>query len=405
MMRSVVTLTVSSFLLAGFINNASAQISDGVIKIGVLSNQSTVGADASGVAAATAARLAVEDFGGAIKGVPVQVIDEDFAEKPDIAALIARRWFDTEKVDVIADMPVSSAALAVQEIARNAKKTLLVGGAVTADLTGKACSPFTTHWTDNSRSLTSAVVQGVTEKPGETWFFMSVDYALGASLQRDATAEIERLGGKIVGGVRYPLGSPDLASFLLQAQASQAHFIGLASIGKDTIHAVKEAQEFRIQESGQQLAAFLVFISDIHGLGLAAAQGLNVASGFYWDQNEQTREFAQRMFARHQKMPTKEQAAVYASVRHYLKAVEATGTDDGRVINRKMREMPVDYFGQTGSIRPDGRVLYDLTLYKVKSPSASKYPWDYYQPVRVIPKESAFGGATASACKPENLEP
>jgi branched-chain amino acid transport system substrate-binding protein len=405
MMRIGVALTVSSFLLAGFINNASAQISDGVIKIGVLSNQSTVGADASGVAAATAARLAVEDFGGAIKGVPVQVIDEDFAEKPDIAALIARRWFDTEKVDVIADMPVSSAALAVQEIARNAKKTLLVGGAVTADLTGKACSPFTTHWTDNSRSLTSAVVQGVTEKPGETWFFMSVDYALGASLQRDATAEIERLGGKIVGGVRYPLGSPDLASFLLQAQASQAHFIGLASIGKDTIHAVKEAQEFRIQESGQQLAAFLVFISDIHGLGLAAAQGLNVASGFYWDQNEQTRKFAQRMFARHQKMPTKEQAAVYASVRHYLKAVEATGTDDGRVINRKMREMPVDYFGQTGSIRPDGRVLYDLTLYKVKSPSASKYPWDYYQPVRVIPKESAFGGATASACKPENLEP
>jgi branched-chain amino acid transport system substrate-binding protein len=405
MMRSVVTLTVSSFLLAGFINNASAQISDGVIKIGVLSNQSTVGADASGVAAATAARLAVEDFGGAIKGAPIQVIDEDFAEKPDIAALIARRWFDTEKVDVIADMPVSSAALAVQEIARNAKKTLLVGGAVTADLTGKACSPFTTHWTDNSRSLTSAVVQGVTEKPGETWFFMSVDYALGASLQRDATAEIERLGGKIVGGVRYPLGSPDLASFLLQAQASQAHFLGLASIGKDTIHAVKEAQEFRIQESGQQLAAFLVFISDIHGLGLAAAQGLNVASGFYWDQNEQTRKFAQRMFARHQKMPTKEQAAVYASVRHYLKAVEATGTDDGRVINRKMREMPVDYFGQTGSIRPDGRVLYDLTLYKVKSPSASKYPWDYYQPVRVIPKESAFGGATASACKPENLEP
>ncbi len=333
------------------------------------------------------------------------MIDEDFAEKPDMAALIARRWFDTEKVDVIADMPVSSAALAVQEIARSARKTLLVGGAVTADLTGKACSPFTTHWTDNSRSLTSAVVQGVTEKPGETWFFMSVDYALGASLQRDATAEIERLGGKIVGGVRYPLGSPDLASFLLQAQASQAHFIGLASIGKDTIHAIKEAQEFRIQELGQQLAAFLVFISDIHGLGLAAAQGLNVASGFYWDQNEQTRKFAQRMFARHQKMPTKEQAAVYASVRHYLKAVEATGTDDGRVVNRKMREMPVDYFGQTGSIRPDGRILYDLTLYKVKSPSASKYPWDYYQPVRVIPKESAFGGATTSACKQENLEP
>ena len=404
-MRSIGTLLLGGLLLAVFTDSAAAQISDGVIKIGVLSNQSTVGADASGIAAATAARLAVEDFGGAVKGVPIEVIDEDFAEKADTAALIARRWFDTEKVDVIADMPVSSAALAVQEITRKAKKALLVGGAVTADLTGKACSPFTTHWTDNSRSLTSAVVQGVTEKPGETWFFMSVDYALGASLQRDASAEIERVGGKVVGAVRYPLGSPDLASFLLQAQASQAHFIGLGSIGKDTINAIKEAQEFHIQESGQQLTAFLVFIADIHGLGLAAAQGLNVASGFYWDQNEQTRKFAQRMFARHQKMPTKEQAAVYASVRHYLKAVEAAGTDDGRAVNRKMREIPVDYFGQTTTIRPDGRVLYDLTLYKVKSPSASKYPWDYYQPIRVIPKENAFGSAESSICKAENLEP
>ncbi len=404
-MRSAVALIFAALLWAGSIDNASAQISDGVIKIGVLSNQSTVGADASGVAAATAARLAVEDFGGAINSVPVQVIDEDFAEKPNSAALIARRWFDTEKVDAIADMPVSSAALAVQEIARKAKKTLLIGGAATADLTGKACSPFTTHWTDNSRALTSAVVQGVTEKPGETWFFVAVDYALGASLQRDASAEIERQGGKVVGGVRYPLGSPDLASFLLQAQASKAHFVGLASVGKDTINAIKEAQEFRLQESGQQLAAFLVFITDIHGLGLAAAQGLNAASGFYWDQNEQTRKFAERMFARHQKMPTKEQAAVYASVRHYLKAVQATGSDDGRTVNRKMREMPADYFGQEATIRPDGRVLYDLALYQVKSPAASKYPWDYYRPVRVIPKEKAFGPAEASGCKPENLEP
>ena len=241
-------------LLAGIINNASAQISDGVIKIGVLSNQSTVGADASGVAAATAARLAVEDFGGAINGVPIEVIDEDFAEKPDTAALIARRWFDTEKVDVIADMPVSSAALAVQEIARNAKKTLLVGGAVTADLTGKACSPFTTHWTDNSRSLTSAVVQGVTEKPGETWFFVSVDYALGASLQRDASAEIERLGGKVVGGVRYPLGSPDLASFLLQAQASKAHFIGLGQHREG--HHPRHQRSAGIPHSGDRVSSW-----------------------------------------------------------------------------------------------------------------------------------------------------
>lgn len=401
--RSVVIL--SGLALSCYISAALAQMSDGIIKIGVLSNQSAVGSDASGVAAATAARLAVEDFGGAINGTPIQVIDEDFGEKPDSAALIARRWFDTEKVDAIADMPVSSAALAVQEVARNAKKTVLIGGAVTADLTGKACSPFSTHWTDNSRALTSAVVQGVTEGPGDTWFFVTVDYALGASLQRDASAEIIRQGGKIVGGVRYPLGAPDLASFLLQAQASRARIIGLASVGKDTINAIKQAREFRIQASGQQLAAFLVFITDIHGLGLEAAQGLNVASGFYWDQNDETRKFAQRLFARHQRMPTKEQAAVYASVRHYLKAIQAAGTDDAAIVNRKMRELPVDYFGQAASIRPDGRVLYDLTLYQVKSPAASKYPWDYYQMVRSVSKENAFGPPDETTCKAERLQP
>jgi branched-chain amino acid transport system substrate-binding protein len=394
---------VGALLLAG-VSSAKAQYSDGIIKIGVLSNQSAVGSDASGVAAATAARLAVEDVGGVVNGVPVQVIDEDFAEKPDLAAQIARRWYDTEKVDAIADMPVSSAALAVQEVARNAKKTLLVGGAVTANITGAACSSYGTHWTDNSRALTSAVVQGVTKGPGETWFFMAVDYALGASLQRDATAAIAKEGGKVVGGVRYPLGAPDLASFLLQAQASGAHFIGLASIGKDTINAIKQAREFHLQDS-QQLAAFLVFITDIHGLGLEAAQGLNVASGFYWDQNDETRKFAQRIYAKHQRMPTKEQAAVYASVRHYLKAVAAAGTDDALTVNRKMRELPVDYFGATGSIRPDGRVLYDLTLYKVKSPAESRKPWDYYEAVRTIAKEAAFGPADEGGCKPERLEP
>jgi len=401
--RFAAAALAGTLLMAG-VPTASAQYSDGVIKIGVLSNQSAVGSDASGVAAATAARLAVEDVGAAINGVPVEVIDEDFGEKPDLAAQIARRWYDTEKVDAIADMPVSSAALAVQDVARNAKKTLLVGGAVTANLTGAACSSYGTHWTDNSRALTSAVVQGVTKAPGETWFFMAVDYALGASLQRDATAAIAREGGKVVGGVRYPLGAPDLASFLLQAQASGAHFIGLASIGKDTINAIKEAREFHLQESGQQLAAFLVFITDIHGLGLEAAQGLNVASGFYWDQNDEMRKFAQRLYAKHQRMPTKEQAAVYVSVRHYLKAVAAAGTDEALTVNRKMRELPVDYFGETGSIRPDGRVLYDLTLYKVKSPAESKKPWDYYEPVRVIAKETAFGPAEESGCKPERLE-
>jgi branched-chain amino acid transport system substrate-binding protein len=379
-------------------SSAFAQISDGVIKIGVLSNQTAVGADASGAAAASAARFAVDDFGGTVRGVPVDVVDADFGERPDLAAETARRWFEKEKVDVIADMPVSSAALAVQEIARNLKKTLLVGGAVTSNLTGSACSPFTTHWTDDSFALGSAVVHGVTKSKGDSWFFVAVDYALGASLQRDATAAIEKQGGTILGGVRYPLGTGDLASFLLQAQASNAKFIALASVGKDTVNAVKQAHEFGIPKSGQELVALLVFITDVHALGLEAAQGLNVAEGFYWDENEASRSFAQRMFAKHQRMPSKEQAAVYASVRHYLKAVDSIGTDDGEAVNRRMRELPVDYFGREAAIRPDGRVVYDLTMYRVKSPTESKHPWDYYTAVHTVPGKDAFRPLGEGGC-------
>jgi branched-chain amino acid transport system substrate-binding protein len=377
------------------VSTAMAQVSDDMIKIGMLSNQTAVGADASGPAAATAARLAVEDIGGTVLGKPVEVIDADFGEKPDLAATIARGWLDTQKVDAIADMPVSSAALAVQEIVRNAKKTLLVGGAVTSRLTGTACSPYTTHWTDDSYALGSAVVQGAMSAPGDSWFFMAVDYALGASLQNDATAAIEKRGGKVLGGVRFPLGAGDLASFLLQAQTSGAKIIGLASVGKDTVNAVKQAHEFNLQ---QEIAAFLVFITDVDALGLTAAQGLNVAEGFYWDQNEASRQFAQRLFARRHRMPTKEQAAVYVSVRHYLQAVAAAGTDDGEKVNQQMRSMPVDYLGRPASIRADGRVLYDLTFYQVKSPAESKYAWDYYKPVRTIAKEEVFRPLAEGGC-------
>lgn len=377
---------------------AYAQISDDVVKIGVLSDETGVGAAASGAAAVTAAKLAAEDFGGKIVGKPIEVIDADFAEKPDLAAAIARRWFDIEKVDVIADMPVSSAALAVQEIARTKKKAVLVAGAVTSKLTGQACSPYSTHWADDSYALGSAVAEGMMRQGGDTWFFVAVDYALGASLQADASAVIERLGGKVIGGVRFPLGTGDFASFLLQAQASKAKFIGLASVGQDTVNAVKQVHEFGLQASGQSLAAFLVFITDIDALGLEAAQGLNVAEGFYWDQNEESRRFAKRMFASHQRMPTKEQAAVYASVTHYLKAVAAVGTDDSEKVNQEMRRMPVDFFDHAGSIRPDGRVTYDMTLYQVKSPAESKYPWDYYKAVQTLSKDKVFRPADAGGC-------
>lgn len=367
------------------------------ITIGVLADQTGVGASASGRPAVTAARLAVTDFGGTVLGKPIKVIDADFMEKPDVAAATARRWFDTEQVDVIADMPVSSAALAVQEIAREKKRAVLIAGAVTSTLTGKACSPLSTHWADDSYVLGSAVAQG-TMKKNESWFFLAVDYALGASLQRDASESIERLGGQIVGGVRFPLGSGDLSSFILQAQSSKANFVGLASVGMDTVNAVKQAHEFGLQQSGKTLAAFLVFVTDIDALGLEAAQGLYVAEGFYWDQNEQSRNFAKRMFAAHQRMPTKEQAAVYASITHYLKAVAAAGTDDAEKVNAQMRQMPTDFFGRSGSIRPDGRVTYDMTLYQVKSPSESKYPWDYYKPLRTIPKETIFRPVDAGGC-------
>jgi branched-chain amino acid transport system substrate-binding protein len=247
---------------------ARAQISDDVVKIGVLADETGVGAAASGPPAVTAAKLAAEDFGGKVAGKPIEVIEADFAEKPDLASSIARTWFDTDKVDAIADMPVSSAALAVQEIARAKKKTVLVAGAVTATLTGKACSPYSTHWADDSYVLGSAVAEGMMQGKSDTWFFVAVDYALGASLQRDATDAIERLGGKVVGGVRFPLGAGDFASFLLQAQASKAKIIGLASVGQDTVNAVKQVHEFGLRASGQSLAAFLVFITDIHAIGL-----------------------------------------------------------------------------------------------------------------------------------------
>jgi branched-chain amino acid transport system substrate-binding protein len=378
---------------------AFAQISDDVVKIGVLSDITAVGADASGLAAVTAAKLAVEDFGGKVRGKPIEVIDADFAEKPDLAAAIARRWLDTEKVDAIADMPVSSAALAVQEIVRNAKKTLLVGGAVTSNITGSACSPYTTHWTDDSYALGAAVAEGMTSSQADTWYFVAVDYALGASLQRDATGAIERHGGKVLGGVRFPLGAGDLSSFLLQAQSSKAKTIGFAGVGQDTVNFVKQAAEFRLTASGQKLAAFLVFITDIDALGLDAAQGLNVAEGFYWDQNDQARSFSKRMFERHKKMPSKEQAAVYTSVMHYLRAVDATGSDDGATVNAQLRKMKVDFFGRPGTIRADGRVVYDMTLYQVKSPAESKYPWDYYKTVRTLPAADVVRPMSEGGCK------
>jgi branched-chain amino acid transport system substrate-binding protein len=377
-----------------------ADIAADAVKVGVLGDQTTFGADAGGVGSVIAARMAAEDFGGRAGGRPVEVVAADFGDRPDVAATTARRWFDREGVHVIADMTLSSAALAVQGIARERGRTLLIAGAATSDLTGKACSPFSTHWADDTHVIATNVARGLLETGQDTWFFISPDYALGTALERDATAAITAGGGRVVGRASHPVQETDFSSLLLRAQASRAKVVGLTSVGTNTVNQVKQAREFGIVARGQKLAGFLIFITDIHSIGLDAAQGLNVVDGFYWDQNERSRAFARRFAERHNgRMPTKQQAGTYASVLHYLKAVDGAGSVDGAAVNARMREMPVDYLGREGRIRPDGRVLYDVTLYEVKSPGESRMAWDYYKPVRTLPKETAFRPPGADGCR------
>jgi branched-chain amino acid transport system substrate-binding protein len=392
------TVVFQAVVLVGLFlsGEASAQISDDVVKIGVLSDQAGPGAFASGPGAAYAARMAVRDFGGSVLGKPIVVIDADFQNKTDIAVAIARRWFDTENVDVIADLPFSSAALAVQEIARTKKKVSLIAGAAASDLTGKACSPFTLHWADDTFTLATALASGLLDEGADSWFFLAADYALGFAFQRDATAVVSKRG-KVVGGVRFPVESADFASFLLQAQSSKAKVIGIASVGSTTVDIIKQSAEFGVSPA-QRLAGFLVFISDIDSMGLAVAQGLTVVEGFYWDQNDESRAWAKRFFEDRKMMPTKEQAAVYASVMHYLRAVEAAGTDATESVSDQMHKMPVDFFGRKGSVRPDGRVIFDVSVYQVKSPDESKYPWDYYKELRVIPQSTAYRPIDQGGC-------
>ena len=368
------------------------------IKIGVLGDQSNVAADAGGLGAILAAKMAAADVGGKAAGMPIEFVSADFLTKPDNAVQIAHRWYESEGVDAIADLPYSGAGLAVEAIAGADKKVVLIAGAATSDVTGKGCNLYETQWSDDTYSLAAATGQAAVAAGGKTWFFLTADYALGDSIQRDATGVIDKAGGKVIGSVRHPLDTRDFSSFLLQAQGSNANVIGLASVGANTIAEVKQAAEFGIPQGGQKLAGFLIFITDINGMGLQAAQHLYNAEGFYWDQNDQARAFSKRFFAEIGRMPTKEQAATYASVLHYLKAIAAAGSKDGTVVSQKMRAMPVDYFGRKGTIRADGRVLYDMTLYEVKAPSESKYPWDYYKLVRTIPADKAFRPLADGGC-------
>jgi len=373
-----------------FAVNASAEISDNVVRIGVLNDMAGPYADADGKGSAIAAEMAIKDFSGIVKGKRIELISADHQNKPDIAAAIARRWFDTEKVDAIVDLPVTSIALAVQQIGLEKKRTVMITAAATSDITSKFCNPTSSHWIDDTRTLTAGTARAVFERGGKTWYFLAVDHAFGAALQRQVADSVTALGGKVLGASRFPIGTSDFASYLLQAQSSNADVVAIAAVGDDLSTALKQANEFGLMSGKQIIASFIVFITDVHALGLSVAQNLTFPSAFYWDQSDGTREFSRRFNSVTGKMPTKNQALTYIAVRHYLRAIEATGSDDTFIANKAMRTIPVDFFGRQAILRADGRFMYDPVLYQVKKPAESKGPWDYFKAVREIPASEAF---------------
>ena len=393
----VLVLTIALIAVAAA---AHAQISDGIVKIGVMNDQSGTYADITGPGSTTAARLAVEDFGAAKKGLKVEIVVADHLNKPDVGSSIARQWYDAEKVDVIVDVPTSSVALAINQITRDKGKAFLVSGAATSDLTGKACSPNTIHWTYDTWALANGTGSAIVKTGGDTWFFLTADYAFGHALERDTEAVVVKNGGKVLGKVRHPFPTADFSSFLLQAQASKAKIIGLANAGADTTNAIKQGAEFGIVKGGQQFAGLLVFISDVHALSLEKANGLVLTEAFYWDLNDKTRAWSKRFAEKqHGAMPTMVQAGVYSAVLHYLKAVEALKSDDGTKVIAKMKEMPTDdpLFGK-GVVRADGRKIHPMYLFEVKKPAEAKGPWDYYKVRATIPAEQAFRPLDQGEC-------
>lgn len=370
------------------------------VKAGVLNDRSGLYADLAGEGSVIAARMAVEDFKAAEKGIKVEIVSADHQNKPDVGSTIARQWYDQDGVDLILDVPTSSVALAVSQITKEKNKVHINSGAGTSDLTGKACSPNTVHWTYDTYALAQGTGGAMVKAGGDTWFFMTADYAFGHALERDATATINKAGGKVLGSVRTPFPGTDFSSFLLQAQASKAKVIGLANAGSDTTNAIKQAGEFGIVAGGQKLAGLLVFLTDVHSLGLQAAQGLVLTESFYWDRDDGTRAWSER-FAKLNggKKPTMVQAGVYSGLLHYLKAVEAAKSKDAAAVVAKMKDLPTDdpLFGK-GSIRPNGRKMHDMYLYEVKKPSESKGPWDYYKQISVLPAEQAFQPLAETGC-------
>ena len=398
-MRSVWFLAAA--VLSLFIACDNSNAGNGVVKIGILNDQSGVFADSTGTGSTDAARMAAEDFGGKVAGMPIAIIAADHQNRPDVGAGIARKWFDLEGVDAIADLGNSAVALAVNEIARGQNKTILVSAGGTATLTGSACSPNTVQWTYDTWSQSNAIGTALVKAGNRKWFFLTADYTFGYNLRDETSKVVLANGGEIVGSVRHPINSSDFSSFLLQAQASKANVIALANGGNDTANAIKQAQEFGIQKAGQIVVGLSTMITDIKALGLQTAQDLYVTETFYWDLTPETRAWSKRWSERNGgRYPTMMQAGVYGATLHYLKAVAAVGsTADGRKVVDKMKEMPTDdpLFGK-GTILPNGRKIHDVYVFQVKSPEESKYPWDYYKLVSTLPGKQAFMTLEQSGC-------
>jgi branched-chain amino acid transport system substrate-binding protein len=399
-MKKVASLLFLSFLVLSLGATASAQVSDNVLKIGVLNDQSGTYSDLSGKGSVEAVKMAVEDFGGKVLDMPVEVVFADHQNKPDIGASIVNEWIDVGQVDVVVDLPTTSVCLAVQEICKNKNRINIISTGASVILTNKNCSPNGFHWTYDNYALAKGTGLAMVKDGGDSWFFLTADYAFGHDLEKTTSEAVVNAGGKVLGSVRHPFPNNDFSSFLLQAQASGAKVIGLANAGGDTINAIKQSSEFGITQAGQRLAGLLVFISDVHSLGLQTAQGLVVTTGFYWDYNDETRAWSKRWSERMGgRMPTMSQAGCYSGALHYLKAVQAAGTDEAKAVAAKMRELPVnDFFSKNGVVRADGRMVHDMYLAQVKSPEESKYPWDYYKILRVIPGDEAYKPLAESEC-------
>jgi branched-chain amino acid transport system substrate-binding protein len=385
-------VVLGGLLLAG---SASAQ----GVKIGILNDQSGVYADYGGKGSVEAAKMAIEDFGGSVLGQKIEMVTADHQNKPDLAASIARRWYDVEGVDMITELTTSSVALAVQELSNDKKKIDIVVGAATSRITGDACTPYGFHWAFDTHALAVGTGGALVKAGGDTWFFLTADYAFGYALEKDTSDIVTANGGKVLGSVRIPLNSSDFSSFLLQAQGSKAKIVGLANAGLDTTNSIKQAAEFGIVRSGQKLAGLLLTLAEVNGLGLEAAQGLVLTEGFYWDRDDRSREFSERFFKRTSRMPNMIQAGTYSATLQYLKAVKAANSKDSDAVAKMLKSMPVDdMFAQGGKVLENGRMVHDLYLFEVKKPAESKKPWDYYKQLAVVPGDKAFPSAKDSGC-------